>query len=159
MSKKFKGIIVVLVTLIVLGGASKICFNKYASEEVYNIGDTVKINNQSFIVNSIKTSMGTDSDKPKDGNEFVVLNVTLKNNGNSDMNYNPYSFQVENSKGQIKDRTFTAIDCKEALNKGILSPGEEVTGTIVVQEPIGAKDLKLNYIPNIFKNDVATVRL
>lgn len=159
MSKKFKGIIVVLVTLIVLGGASKICFNKYASEEVHNIGDTVKINNQSFIVNSIKTSMGTDNDKPKDGNEFVVINLTLKNNGNSDMNYNPYSFQVENSKGQIKDRTFTAIDGKEALDKGILSPGEEVTGTIVIQEPIGAKDLKLNYIPNILKKDVATVRL
>ncbi|ELC8442813.1 DUF4352 domain-containing protein [Clostridium perfringens] len=159
MSKKVKGIVVVLVTLIALGGISKICFNKHASKEVHSIGDTVKINDQSFIVNSVKTSMGVGNDKPKDGNEFVVLNVTLKNNGNSNMNYNPYSFQVENSKGQIKDRTFTAIDGKEALNKGVLSPGEEVTGTIVVQEPIGAKDLKLNYIPNILKKDVATVRL
>lgn len=75
------------------------------------------------------------------------------------MNYNPYSFQIENAKGEIKDRTFTAIDGKEALDKGTLAPGEEVTGTIVVQEPIGAKDLKLNYVPNIFKKDVATVKL
>ncbi len=39
---------------------------------------------------------------------------------------------------------------KEALDTGTLASGEEVTGTIVVQEPIGAKGLKLNYVPNIF---------
>ena len=88
-----------------------------------------------------------------------VVILTLKNNGDSELNYNPYSFQIENAKGEIKDRTFTAIDGKEALDKGTLAPGEEVTGTIVVQEPIGAKDLKLNYVPNIFKKDVATVKL
>lgn len=42
---------------------------------------------------------------------------------------------------------------------GTLALGEEVTGTIVVQEPIGTKDLKLNYVSNIFKKDVATVKL
>ena len=157
MSKKVKVIFTILLALLVVGGLSKIFLSKHSSEYAYNIGDTVKIKDQSLIVNSVKTSMGEGNDKPKEGNEF--LNLTLKNNGDSELNYNPYSFQIENAKGEIKDRTFTAIDGKEALDKGTLAPGEEVTGTIVVQEPIGAKDLKLNYVPNIFKKDVVTVKL
>ena len=156
MSKKVKVIFTILLALLVVGGLSKIFLS---SEYAYNIGDTVKIKDQSLVVNSVKTSMGEGNDKPKEGNEFLILNLTLKNNGDSELNYNPYSFQIENAKGEIKDRTFTAIDGKEALDKGTLAPGEEVTGTIVVQEPIGAKDLKLNYVPNIFKKDVATVKL
>ena len=158
MSKKVKVIFTILLALLVVGGLSKIFLSKHSSEYAYNIGDTVKIKDQSLVVNSVKTSMGEGNDKPKEGNEFLILNLTLKNNGDSELNY-PYSFQIENAKGEIKDRTFTAIDGKEALDKGTLSPGEEVTGTIVVQEPIGAKDLKLNYVPNIFKKDVATVKL
>ena len=157
MSKKVKVIFTILLALLVVGGLSKIFLSKHSSEYAYNIGDTVKIKDQSLVVNSVKTSMGEGNDKPKEGNEFLILNLTLKNNG--ELNYNPYSFQIENAKGEIKDRTFTAIDGKEALDKGTLAPGEEVTGTIVVQEPIGAKDLKLNYVPNIFKKDVATVKL
>ncbi|EGT4139178.1 DUF4352 domain-containing protein [Clostridium perfringens] len=159
MSKKVKVIFTILLALLVVGGLSKIFLSKHSSEYAYNIGDTVKIKDQSLIVNSVKTSMGEGNDKPKEGNEFLILNLTLKNNGDSELNYNPYSFQIENAKGEIKDRTFTAIDGKEALDKGILAPGEEVTGTIVVQEPIGAKDLKLNYVPNILKKDVVTVKL
>ncbi|MGG5461458.1 DUF4352 domain-containing protein [Clostridium sp. B9] len=159
MSKKIKGVVLGFATVLVLGGLSSFYFNKPKSNEVYNIGDTVQLNNHNLVVNSVKTSMGNEKDRPQQGNEFVILNVTLENNSNKEMNYNPYNFQITNSEGDVKDRTFTAIDGKEALNNGVLAPGEKVTGTIVVQEPIGDKDLKLHYTPNIFKNTGVTVDL
>lgn len=159
MSKKVNVIGYVMLALLIIGGASKIFSNKYSSEHIHDIGEIVKLKSQSIIVNSVETSMGEGKDKPKNGNEYLILNLTLKNDGDSIINLNPYNFQVENSLGQVKDRTFTTIDGNKALDNRKLAPGEEVTGTIVVQEPIGDKDLKLNYVPNIFKNNSVTIKL
>ena len=57
MSKKVKVIFTILLALLVVGGLSKIFLSKHSSEYAYNIGDTVKIKDQSLVVNSVKTSI------------------------------------------------------------------------------------------------------
>src|SRR5690554_6251215 len=53
--------------------------------EEYKIGDTVTHNNYELIVEGVEKSEGNEFEKPKDGHEFVIVKVTINNNGEEDI--------------------------------------------------------------------------
>lgn len=128
-------------------------------KEFYLIGEEVRLGDNILIVNSIEKSNGSEWDKPKEGYEFVIVNVTIKNGGSSEISYNPYDFKMQNSKGQITDQAFTIIDTETSLSSGNLVAGGEVSGTIVFEQPTGDEALVLRYKSNIFSNKEIKVKL
>lgn len=128
-------------------------------KEFYLIGEEVRLGDNILIVNSIEKSNGSEWDKPKDGYEFVIVNVTIKNGGSSEVSYNPYDFKMQNSKGQITDQAFTIIDTDTSLSSGDLAAGGEVSGTIAFEQPTGDEALVLRYKSNIFSNKEIKVKL
>lgn len=128
-------------------------------KEFYLVGEEVKLGNNVLIVNSVEKSNGSEWDKPKDGNEFVIVNVTIKNGGSSEISYNPFDFKMQNSKGQITDQAFTTIDTDTSLSSGNLATGGEVSGTIAFEQPVGDEALVLKYKANMFSNKEIKVKL
>lgn len=128
-------------------------------KDTFAIGEEVKLNDNILIVNSVEKSNGNEWDKPKSGNEFVIVNVTIKNGGTSSITYNPFDFKVQNSNGQITDSAFTTIDSDTSLESGELASGGEVSGTIAFEQPVGDENLVLIYSASLFSNKEIKVKL
>src|SRR5690625_2953872 len=88
-------------------------------------------------------SGGDDFDKPKEGKEYVIVHVSIENNGDEDTSYNPYDFKMKNRNGQIEDPAFSIIDSDTALNSGDLASGGNVSGTMVFEQEIDDDQLQL----------------
>jgi hypothetical protein len=122
-------------------------------QQVYNIGDSVDLNGKVVTVVSFKKSNGGDYDKPKEGMEYVIVSLKIKNNGTDKITYNPYDFEMQNSKGQITSMALTTVDTKTALSSGELASGGEVEGTVTFEEPKDDSGLVLIYQANILDED------
>lgn len=133
--------------------------SKEEVKEVYSVGEEVKLNDNILIVNSVEKSSGSEWDKPKEGNEFVIVNVTIKNGGKSEISYNPFDFSMQNSKGQITDQALTTINTDTALSSGQLASGGEISGTVVFEQPVDDAELILKYKSNMFSSKEVKVKL
>lgn len=123
-------------------------------KDSYAVGETAKHKGVEMTVTKVEKSQGTEFDKPKDGKEFVVVTVNIKNNSNEKLSYNPFYFKMQNSSGQIEDGTFSTVNQDTALKSGDLATGGNVTGTVIFEEPVNDKGLLLQYQDNIFSKDV-----
>lgn len=128
-------------------------------EQIFALGDEVKLKNNILVVNSIEKNAGSDFDKPKDGYEFVIVNVTIKNGGSSEISYNPYDFELQNSNGEITHITFTTVNSSTALHDGSLASGGQTSGSVAFEAPIDDSGLILKYKSNIFDNNEIKVKL
>lgn len=132
---------------------------KTGQNDVYKVGDTIKLGDNKLTVNEVKKLQGSEYDKPKSGNEFVIVKVTIENAGKSQISYNPFDFKLENSQGQITDQTFTTLDQDTSLQSGELAPGGKVSGTIPFEAPKNDPKLILQYSPSFWSNDMIKVNL
>ena len=128
-------------------------------EKIFAIGDEVKLKDNILIVNGIEKSAGSDFDKPKDGYEFIIVNVTIKNGGSSEISYTPYDFELQNSKGEINDLTILTFTDNNYLNSGSLAAGGQTSGTVAFEAPINDSGLILKYKANMFDNNEIKVKL
>ena len=128
-------------------------------QEIYSVGEEVKLKDNILIVNSVEKSSGSEWDKPKEGNEFVIVNVTIKNGGSSEITYNPFDFEMQNSNGQITSQAFTTINSDTSLSSGSLAAGGQVNGTIAFEQPVGDSGLVLKYKANMFSNKEVKVKI
>ena len=129
------------------------------TKEFYSVGEEVKSGDNILIINSVEKSNGSEWDKPKDGNEFVIVSVTIKNGGSSEISYNPFDYKMQNSQGQITDQAFTTINNDTSLSSGKLAAGGSVSGSIAFEQPTGDSGLVLKYKSNIFSNKEIQVKL
>lgn len=121
-------------------------------KDTYAVNEAVKLDDAVVTVTKVEKSNGSDYNKPKDGMEFVIVTVSIKNNGKNELSYNPYDYKMQNSKGQITDQTFTTVNTSTQLNSGKLAENGEITGTIAFEQPKGDTALVLKYKGNMFSN-------
>lgn len=117
---------------------------KQKVKDVYAIGETATLNDASITVNKVTKSKGSQFVKPKSGCEFVIVEVTIKNSGTSNISYDPFDFSMQNSQGNITTIDFSSLD-DDYLQVGQLAPGGTVTGTISFEEPFNDSELTLIY--------------
>lgn len=128
-------------------------------KDMYSVGEEVALNNNKLIVTGIEKSNGTKYEKPKDGKEFVIVNVTISNGGTDEISYNPFDFTMQNSQGQITNETFTTVNKDTALQSGKLASGGTVTGTIVFEQTKDDAGLILKYKSNMFSKEEIKVKV
>jgi hypothetical protein len=120
------------------------------------VGDVTKLGDREFIVNSVRRSGAFDYNTPKAGKEYVIVNVTIRNLGKDEIDYNPYDFKVQDANGAQESETFAILD--DSLNSGTLAAGGKVTGSIPFEVPIGDKAL-LIFKPSFWGNQRVVVDL
>lgn len=133
--------------------SSEVSEAKTTLAQVYNIGDSVDYKGVVITAKSFKKSNGSDFDKPKDGMEYVIITIHIKNNSSDKVSYNPFYFKMQNSKGQITDTAFTTVDSQTALASGELTAGGVVEGTVSFEEPKDDAGLVLIYQASILNEN------
>ncbi|PSL46964.1 uncharacterized protein DUF4352 [Salsuginibacillus halophilus] len=112
-----------------------------------------------MIVENVEFSQGNDFDNPSEGDEFVIVEVTMNNEGEDTISYNPFHFSIQNSQGNITDQTFTTVDSDTSLSSGELAPGGTVTGTIPFEAPVDDPELELIFEPSFWSADEVRINL
>jgi hypothetical protein len=132
---------------------------KEEKEQIFKVGDTVQLGDNVLTVTKVDKSAGNEFDKPKQGNEYVIVHVRIENKGKDTIDYNPFDFKLKNSNGQLVDPTFSTIDSDTALEAGQLTPNGKAEGTISFEAPQGDKGLQLQYTPSFWSDKTIKVNL
>ncbi len=141
----------VIVLLIIIGVASsggnstptkvgETNTNTVSTSTQYKVGDVIKIGDYTLTVNKATRNWQSpaDYDKPEAGKEYVLVEVTITNEGKSSASYNT--------------ETFTMADNK--LNSGSLAAGGKITGNLVYDVPQDDAGLKLLFNPTFWSQGV-----
>lgn len=128
-------------------------------EQTFTVGDTVEHDDYGLTVESVEFSSGDEIDNPDSGNEYVIVEVTIDNDGEDTISYNPYHFSIQNSDGNITDQSFSTIDSDTSLSSGDLAPDGTVSGTIVFEAPEDDPELTLIFEPSFWSAEEVRVNL
>jgi hypothetical protein len=116
---------------------------------VVGLGEVGELSDRTLTVNDMQGGYRYPSDipRPTNGNEFVLMNITMTNTGTRPININPsYDFQSEDSYG-VRYKAQSSNQHPDAVPLGSIAPNGEMTGNIVVEAPVGWSELKLVYRP------------
>jgi len=85
--------------------------------------------------------------KPKQGNEYIVIEVVVENEGREKTPYNLMYFKAKDSDGFEYNTALVPVD--NLLKSGELAQGEKVRGTVWFEVPTTAKGLIVTYQPMV----------
>ncbi len=122
---------------------------------VFKVGDTIVKGDVQLVVSKVERSQGSEYDKPKTNNEYIIVYLAISNIGDENISYNPYDYKLKNGDGQLLDGAFSIIDTDTALGSGDLVPGGKVEGTLIFETKKDDSNLVLQYYSNIFASDAA----
>src|SRR5690625_1815571 len=60
-------------------------------ETEFNVGEKVELDGQVVEVTEVEKSSGSDFDKPKNGHEYVIVHISIENNSDDEISYNPFN--------------------------------------------------------------------
>jgi hypothetical protein len=131
-----------------------------APKAVYGVNEPATISDQTLTVTGVQRnySSGNQYVKPDAGQEYVVVSVTIQNNGNEQVSYNTYDFQMQDSNGVQKTEAFVT-SVENQLQSGNLAAGGKVTGNLAYEVPKGDTGLKLIFKPSFWSSKTVTVQL
>lgn len=148
--------IVGVITLGVGGAAAGVTLDKalgdYTAENKalieakkdFKKGETAKFGQFEVKVNSVQRNYNAEDSyyTADEGNELIVVNVTVKNAGSESKYIGSYDLKMNDS--GITDST-AYIDVDPSFDGGDVSPGASTTGNLVFEVKKGSSDLKLQY--------------
>jgi len=98
-------------------------------------------------VNELRFSSGSGFSKPKQGNVYVTVNVTIKNLGPGALrSIGPYDFQVRDANGALRDSSWHPYYDECQMDIVDLGPNGSISGCFGFEVPIGGT-LELIYAP------------
>lgn len=123
-----------------------------------NINEEIVQDDTSLTVTNVTKSNGSIYSKPASGKEYVIVSVTIKNNGKQNLAYNPYYFKMQNGNGAQEKITFFADNQDTELDTGELAPGGTVSGTLAFEE-IPGDALTLILETDMFNGNTINVKI
>jgi hypothetical protein len=96
-------------------------------------------------VNSVHVSMGDQYYGPKPGHRFIVVNVSIKNQGTQTWEVIPSIFQLRDSTGQGYHGTYDPSSSDPP--QGPLLPGHVIRGDMVFEVPSSEKHVVFLLVP------------
>lgn len=163
LGKILSGLILCSITLIIafsINNAAVDSINEtFGSDEgsktEYAYGETAELNGMSIKVLSVDKNSGYTKNyitvKPdNDGDEFVIVEVEIKNTSSETKSYSSMDFSIQTGNGEIKSAGFSMYDTGNDLGSGSLAAGGTKTGKVVLTAPKDDNNLMLIYKGNMF---------
>ncbi|WP_066638551.1 DUF4352 domain-containing protein [Desulfolucanica intricata] len=117
--------------------------------EVFSVGESVKMGDLQFTVNSVRNSNGNNFIKPKEGNVYLLADCTIDNLSQEATSISSIlMFKVVDNEGYNYNVTI-GPDTRGTLD-GELAPGRKMRGELVFEVPVQAQSLELIFEPNLF---------
>lgn len=114
--------------------------------QTYKLGDQVKLKDNVVTVHTVADYTSSNQFiKPKDGNKFVVVDVSIKNDSKEAINYNLFDFKLQDD----KDYSYSTglADKEPSFSSGALQPGQSTRGFLSFEIPTGNQATKLVFTP------------
>lgn len=124
-----------------------------SSKKDYTLNETVNFDDRELTATKVEKADSNNGVKPKDGMEFVLVTVKIKNNNQGDFYYNPLQFRMLASNGESKDAVITNDPSENELKPGKLETNGEVEGFIVFEEPKDDSGLVLCFTDSFMNKD------
>jgi hypothetical protein len=122
-----------------------------SSNKHFKVGDQVKVGDTFIVtINSFKTNPGDEFDQPKSGNEFVVVDLTIKNVGSDEQDISTVlQCTLKDSTGQKYDET---IISNLTAPDGKLAAGDLVKGQVAYEVPKAQHDFTFAFEADIISS-------
>lgn len=120
-----------------------------SSGELYSIGDTVKMGDLEFTLNSVRFDSGSEFMKPKEDEKWVVVDVELKNNGEESESISSIiMFKMNDEENYSLDMAYGA-ETRGSLD-GELGAGRTMKGEIAYSVSDDNESFEFIFEPNAF---------
>lgn len=131
------------------GDNSSSMSNSDSQKNEFKVGDTIAIEDYEVTVLDVVRNFdsGNPYITPKDGKEFVKVNIQVVNKSDETKSYNVLEWKIQDSDGAIESPDGLSYTVDDGLNSGELASGGKKNGSIVFEAPAGDAGLKLHYKP------------
>lgn len=119
----------------------------------FAVGEIIDFGGVLLTVTDYHTAMGDEFNKPKDGNEFIIINLDIKNNSGETYSYNPLNFEIKDSSGVIQDNLMVMNPEGDDLSSCDISDGGNISGTITFEAATSSESLELLCKDNAFSDE------
>ncbi len=115
------------------------------NEVTFNMGDVITYKDISYIITKVETSTGTAYKKPKAGNHYLIVSLSLENKSDSKHHYSGTYFTMLDGIGNETNRIISPVNAGEDLYSGDLVIGGKKEASLVFETKKEEKDLYLQY--------------
>ena len=120
-----------------------------ASQEIFEIGDTVGIGNWELTINSTRHDDGDEFSKPEDGEVWLTLDITMQNLSDEQRTVSSYMmFELVDIDGRKQDEAMWA-DTNGRVG-GDLGAGRRLAGEIAFKVSEEKQKFELVFNPSVF---------
>ncbi|HSH50586.1 MAG TPA: DUF4352 domain-containing protein, partial [Bacteroidales bacterium] len=118
--------------------------------EFFYPGDIVETNSIRAIITGIEKSTGSEFNKPADGNEFILINMTLENIADEELNISSMlSFNAYVDDTTINENLLAQIEADNTMD-GTIASGKKLTGTLGYEVPQGWGQIEIHFEPDVW---------
>ncbi len=126
---------------------------KPISAPTHSVGEVISISqnnlNLEFTVNSTRVHPGKGVIQPNKGNQWVVVDTTIVNQGQQPQTFSVVSFELINGNNNTYQVALLASALEDIETPtGEISPGDQRQGQLVFEVPEDTTNLKLLFQPN-----------
>ncbi len=126
--------------------------------EIFEIGDTIKMGNLQFKVNSVRTSEGGEFFKPDEGNLYLYVDITIENISNEEETISSIlMFKIVDKDGRSYDMAI--FGDTEGSVDGSLGAGRKMTGELSYEVSKNINEFELEINPELFGTGITIVRI
>lgn len=120
---------------------------------IHQIGQSAKLGDLVVTVNKVYCVDGYNATQPEAGNQFLVVNVTVSNNGSDTLNIAAnYQTRLQDKYGhQTRSDSQAALFAGNEL-AGILGPGGQISGRAAFDVPMDSVGLVFAFDTHPFSN-------
>lgn len=116
------------------------------TEEPLGVGDTAEYKGVKVTLNSITESKGSQYNKPADGNVFLLVNFTIENNTDSDLDISSMLLFDAYQDGYSTNLSLSALAEKQGEQlDGTIAPGKKMQGSVGYEVPANYSEFEINY--------------
>jgi len=121
--------------------------------EFFKLGETVETKVMKVTLTNVEKSEGEEFLAPDEGNEFVLLDITVENISDKDivvssiLGFNAY---VDDT---AMNEDYAALtSAKKETMDATVAPGKKMSGTLGYQVPKDWKEIEIHYEPEVWKD-------
>jgi hypothetical protein len=131
------------------------------AQTTYQVGEAIKIGDLVLVVNDVGSPKGDKFNKPKDGQRFVVVDLTIENKSTKEEALSSMlQMSLKDAGGQKYTIDLGATTAAGGSTPdGKLAAGEKLRGKVGFQVPADAKDLVFVFDANVFGSGKVFVKL
>jgi hypothetical protein len=117
------------------------------------LGTTLTADGLAVTVESAYFDYGFANAIPRGGYKVMIVQVTIRNDGDGNQSYNASSFSGIDANTDVAYNPVTLDDVGVLLRDGNLQPGQYVSGTVLIEVQETATNVIIKYDPNMFTTE------